>query len=64
MKHKHMSFWIELAGSLGPSVFAGTMVACLLADRFLPSHFILLGGGIFLIALNHWYKYHHNVNSE
>lgn len=64
MKHKHTSFWIDLAGRLGPPVFAGTMVACLLADRFQPSHFLLLGGGILLIALNHWYTYNNNVNSE
>ena len=58
MEHDHKSFIIELAGKLGPPVFAATMVACLLARRYEPSHLVLMGIGILLIGINHWYTYH------
>jgi len=58
MEHDHTSFFIELAGKLGPPVFAATMVACLLARRYEPSHLVLMGIGILLIGLHHWYTFH------
>ncbi|MGI9533835.1 MAG: hypothetical protein ACR2NW_02695 [Thermodesulfobacteriota bacterium] len=57
-KHDHTSFLIDLAGRMGPPIFAATMVACLLAGRMQPSHLLLMGAGILLIILNHWYVFH------
>ena len=58
MEHDHTSFFIDLAGKLGPPIFAATMVACLLARRYEPSHLVLMGIGILLIGVSHWYTYH------
>ena len=51
-------FWLELCGRLGPPVFAGTMVACLLSSKFQTTHGILMGIGFALIVISHFKTYH------
>jgi len=58
LKHNHTNFLIEMLGRLGPPIFAATLVGCLLADRMIPSHLILMGIGIAFIALHHWFTFH------
>ena len=58
MKRDHEGFFFELSGKLGPPTFAATMVACLLAGKLEPSHFVLMGLGVVLIGISHWHTYH------
>lgn len=48
-------FWWDFAGKVGPPIFAGTLVACLLAGRLAPLHGVLMGVGVALIAASHWH---------
>ncbi len=54
----HPSFWTELAGKLGPPIFAATLVACLLQGTFDPLHAVLMGVGLAFIAFDHWVRFH------
>jgi hypothetical protein len=58
MPQDHPRFWVEFASKVGPPVFAGTLVACLMMGRFEPLHGVLLGVGLALIGLGHWRTYH------
>ena len=55
---EHRSFWSDLAGRIGPPIFAATLVACLLEREFDPVHLVLLATGLALIATCHWREYH------
>ena len=50
-------FWWDFAGKVGPPIFAGTLVACLLAGRLAPLHGVLMGAGVVLIAVSHWHDH-------
>ncbi len=54
----HPSFVRELAGQLGPPMFAATLVACLLERAFDPLHIVLLIAGLSLMWAGHWGEYH------
>lgn len=56
--HTHTSFWFDLAGKVGPPIFAASLVACLLSGEFESIHAILIGAGLALIGANHWYVFH------
>ena len=58
MDHDHTNFMVDLIGRLGPPIFAATLVGCLLADKMVPSHLILMGTGVLFIAFHHWYNFH------
>lgn len=58
MPPSHVPFGVELAGRLGPPLFAATLVACLLSGGFDWLHGLLMGLGLALIALEHWYGSH------
>ena len=57
MTHGYLGFWWEFLGKVGPPIFAAALVACLLAGRLEPIHFILIGAGLLLIWLSHWHAY-------
>lgn len=54
----HERFWVELAGRMGPPVFAATLVGCLLEGRFSPTHGVLLAIGFGLVGLHHFVTQH------
>lgn len=54
MANEYPSFWLDLAGKIGPPIVAATLVACLLAGKFELLHGVLLGGGVLLIWLSYW----------
>ena len=62
-KHDHTSFVIDLIGRLGPPIFAATLVTCLLADKLVPSHLLLMVTGVLFIAVHHWFNFHRNQKS-
>ena len=43
--------WRDLASSIGPPVFAATLVACLLQRTYDPLHIVLLASGLVLIGI-------------
>ena len=55
---EHIGFWTDLGGKIGPPIFSGTLVACLLSSRFELMHGSLLGLGLGLIVLSHRRQYH------
>lgn len=57
-RHDHQNFWLELGGKVGPPIFSATLVGCLLSGEFELIHGILLGIGLALIGLQHWYTFH------
>jgi len=57
MSRKYQRFLIDLAGKIGLPIFAGTLVACLLSGHLGTKHVVLMGVGIVLISLNHWYNH-------
>lgn len=59
----HSSFWWEFVGKVGAPIFAGTLVACLLSEKFAPSHGILMAVGLGMMALCHW-RTHHREGAE
>lgn len=56
--HDHPNFWFDLAGKIGPAVFAATLVGCLLSEHMSMAHYILLGVGLALILVGHRGTYH------
>ena len=54
----HTPFWIELAGKLGAPILSATLVLCLLTGKLEPLHIVLIGIGLALIVLEHWYSHH------
>ncbi len=58
MANKHIAFWTDFLGKIGPSTFAATLVACLLSDEFALVHGILLVVGILLTGVSHWDSFH------
>jgi len=57
-RHDHTNFLVDLLGRLGPPIFAATLLGCLLEDRLVPSHLIIMGIGVIFIAFHHWYNFH------
>ena len=51
MKH----FVIYFAGKIGPPIFSGTLVACLLTGKFEPIHGVLMIVAIVLVCVNYLY---------
>ena len=51
-------FWWEMAGKIGAPIFAGTLVACLLADEVGWEHGLLLTAGLGLMVVCHWRTHH------
>ncbi len=49
---------MDLAGKLGPPIFAATLVACLLSQEFDVLHLLLLGVGLGLIGMHHRHADH------
>jgi hypothetical protein len=43
-------FFLETLGRIGSSIFAGTLVSCLILDRMEWLHFILMGSGLLLMG--------------
>ena len=62
-KSDHPNFLLEILGRLGPPIFAATLVGCLIADRLVPSHLLLMGTGIAFIALHYWFAIHNKYKS-
>ncbi len=58
MAHDHPRFWFDLAGRIGPPIFAATLVGCLLSERMTVTHYILMAVGLALIVVGHWGTYH------
>ena len=54
----HQKFWVDLLGKLGPPTFAATLVGCLLSGKLEGVHFVLLGLGVTMIWVSHWYAHH------
>jgi hypothetical protein len=61
--HDHKSFWLDLGGKIGPAVFSATLVGCLLAERFEVIHGVLMGTGLVLIGIEHWYAHHRRATT-
>ena len=59
MSGDHISFYWDLSAKLGPPLFSGTLVACLLSELAV-THIILLGVGLLMIGLSHWHTFHSN----
>lgn len=49
------NFAIDFAGKIGPPIFSGTLVACLLSGKFESIHAILMIVAILLICINYLY---------
>jgi len=58
MSRRHTPFAIELAGKIGPPVLSATVVLCLITGQPERIHFVLIGVGLGLIALEHWFTRH------
>ena len=58
---KDPGFWWELIGKLGGPIFAATLVACLLEQRFQIAHLALLATGFGLLAAGHWNEHHRSA---
>ena len=58
VRHDHENFWLELAGKVGPPIFAATLVGSLLSRQFELMHGVLMGVGLALIGLHHWSTFH------
>lgn len=52
----HPSFFWEFAGRVGAPIFAATLVACLLSGHFTPLHGVLMGVGLAMMAVCHWWR--------
>ena len=57
MPRKYQRFLIDLAGKIGPPIFSGTLVGCILSSKFETVHGVLMGVGIALISVNYWYNH-------
>ncbi len=62
MANKHIAFWTDFLGKIGPSTFAATLVACLLSDKFELVHGILVVVGILMTGVSHWDSFHRQNN--
>ena len=51
-------FWWEFTGMVGAPIFAGTLVASLLAKEFGLEHGILMAVGLGLMGIWHWRTHH------
>ena len=58
MNRKHLNFWIDFGGRVGPPLFAATLVSSMLSNRFELKHQLLLAVSLLLIFLNHRIAYH------
>ena len=58
--HQHKSILLDLGGKIGPPVFSGALVACLLSGTFRWMHFALLATGLALIVVEHLQTFHHS----
>lgn len=60
----HKRFWLDFVGRVGAPVFAATLVACLLSERFEATHAVLMIVGIGLMALDHLVSFHGRGHGE
>ena len=61
--HDHKRFIWEFVGKVGVPIFAGTLVACLLARRLELLHVVLMAAGIGMMLLAHWAEHHRGKNA-
>ena len=59
----HTALWIDFIGKVGPPLFAATLVACLLS-RFDATHGLLMGIGLLMMLLDHWYSFHRSSGGQ
>jgi|GEM_PF-3348259 len=64
MAFKHINFWIEFAGKIGPPIFAATLVGCLLSFEIKLIHIVLLLTGLVFMGINHWFAFHRNQKGK
>jgi hypothetical protein len=54
----HQAFWLEFVGKIGPPVLAGSIVACLVQERFGWIHGVVAGAGLGMMLLHHFLTTH------
>jgi hypothetical protein len=54
------TFWRDIIGKVGAPIFAATLVACLLSEKFLLSHGILMALGLGMMIFCHWSANQHD----
>ena len=57
-QESHLPFWKDMAGKLGPPIFAGTLVGCLLQGKSEATHYVLLAVGFALMVVSHRQVFH------
>lgn len=62
--HDHVSFHMEFVGRVGPSLFAASLVGCLLSERYEVLHGVLMAAGLGMLWLDHWWRFHGHEHDE
>ena len=56
--HSHLDFAVNILGKLGLPLISATLAGCIIIDKVIPVHILLMFTGVVLIMFEHWYTHH------